>query len=452
MTFVTIILGLVGLGIVVFFHELGHFLAARMVGVEVEEFSLGWGPRLITRRWGRTAYSISALPIGGYCRMKGEDSYRKAIESGLDDFPKEPGSFFGAPPAKRIIIALGGPVMNVVLAFFMYLGIMAVGYTVQSWDDRIILASSLDAKTYPADAAGLRTGDRILEINGKRIGTFSEIQESIALSARRPTDMIVDRDGATVAIRITPELDKDSGAGRIGIYPWIEPLVATVDPAGAAAFAGLEPGDTITAIDGVHVKTTMDIVGYLAAHKPSKLVVQYVRSGTTLESDVVMTYGPDGSADLGLGWKTTTLSVKAHSLAEAVSLGLAETSKTISATYRGIASLFMGTNVLKAISGPVRITWMVGTVAASGFSTATPGGLSVAFNFLAALSIGLFAMNLLPIPLLDGGSIVLYLFELVRRKAAKVKTVLRYQTIGMVAVAALFILSTLSDVLFFSKK
>ncbi|HUW70754.1 MAG TPA: RIP metalloprotease RseP [bacterium] len=452
MTIVTIILGLVGLGIVVFFHELGHFLAARMVGVEVEEFSLGWGPRLLTHRLGRTKYSISALPIGGYCRMKGEDSYRKAIESGLEDFPKEPGSFFGAPPVKRIIIALGGPLMNVVLAFFMYLGIMSVGYSVQSWDDRIILASSLDGKTYPADTAGLRTGDRILEINGERISTFSEIQESVALSARRPTTMVVDRDGSNVGIRIIPELDKDSGAGRIGIYPWIEPLVASVDPAGAAAFAGIQPGDTIVAIDGTPVDSTMAIVGYLTSHKPAKAVLRYMRAGVEAESDVVMTYGLDGSADLGLGWKTKTLSVKARNPAEALSMGFAETGKTISATYRGIASLFMGTNVLKAISGPVRITWMVGTVAASGFSAASTGGLSIAFNFLAALSIGLFAMNLLPIPLLDGGSIVLYLFELVSRKAAKVKTVLRYQTIGMVAVAALFILSTLSDVLFFSKK
>lgn len=452
MTIVTILLGLVGLGIVVFFHELGHFIAARLVGVEVEEFSLGWGPRLLTRRWGQTAYSLSALPIGGYCRMKGEDSYRKAIELGLEDFPKESGSFFGAPPAKRIIIALGGPLMNVVLAFFMYAGIMAMGYSVQSWDPRIILASSLDSKTYPADAAGLRSGDRVLSINGKPISSFAEIQESVALSARSTTDLVVDRDGSTVAVRIVPELDKDSGAGRIGVYPWIEPLVATVDPNGAAALAGLRAGDTIVAIDGVPVDSTMALVGYLSAHKPSKAAITYRRAGAETTSDVVLTYGADGSADLGLGWKTKTLTVRAGNAAQAVSMGLTETAKTISATYRGIASLFMGTNVLKAISGPIRITWMVGTVAASGFSASSQGGFSVAINFLAALSIGLFAMNLLPIPLLDGGSIVLYLFELLRRKAAKVKTVLRYQTIGMVAVAALFILSTLSDVLFFSRK
>jgi len=171
-------------------------------------------------------------------------------------------------------------------------------------DARIILASSLDAKTYPADTAGLLTGDRILEINGKRVSTFSEIQESIALSARRPTDMVVNRDGTNVGIRIIPELDKDSGAGRIGIYPWIEPVVATVDPAGAAAFAGIQPLDTIIAIDGIPVDSTMAIVGYLSSRKPTKSVLRYSRAGVEAEADVVMTYGPDGSADLGLGWKT----------------------------------------------------------------------------------------------------------------------------------------------------
>ncbi|PKL08401.1 MAG: hypothetical protein CVV51_09190 [Spirochaetae bacterium HGW-Spirochaetae-7] len=111
MTLLTIALGIVGLGVVVLFHEFGHFMMARLVGVQVEEFSLGWGPRLLSRKFGNTAYTISAFPIGGYCRMKGEDSYRKAIENGLDEFPREPGSFFGASPAKRILISAGGPMM-----------------------------------------------------------------------------------------------------------------------------------------------------------------------------------------------------------------------------------------------------------------------------------------------------------------------------------------------------
>ena len=105
MSIVNIILGLMGLGLVVFFHELGHFIMARLAGVEVEEFSLGWGPKLFGFTHKNTSYRLSALPIGGFCRMKGEDSYRKAMEQGLDEFPKEPGSYFAASPWKRILIA-----------------------------------------------------------------------------------------------------------------------------------------------------------------------------------------------------------------------------------------------------------------------------------------------------------------------------------------------------------
>ncbi|HQO65225.1 MAG TPA: site-2 protease family protein, partial [Spirochaetales bacterium] len=151
MTIATIALGLVGLGFVVFFHELGHFIMARLVGVEVEEFSIGMGPRLLSRRFGKTAYTLSSLPIGGYCRMKGEDSFKKAIEQGLNEFPRESGSYFGAAPLKRILIALGGPFANVVLAFILYAAIAGAGYETRSWENRIVLASDTDGSSYPAD-------------------------------------------------------------------------------------------------------------------------------------------------------------------------------------------------------------------------------------------------------------------------------------------------------------
>jgi len=452
MSFITILLGLVGLGVVVFFHELGHFAMARLTGVEVEEFSLGWGPRLVSKKMGLTKYSISILPIGGYCRMKGEDSYRKAIEAGLDEFPKEAGSYFGATPLKRILISLGGPLMNVVLAFFIYLAIMIGGYEITSYDNRIILASEWDGGSYPADAVGLQSGDRIVSIDGKKIGTFSEIQESISISALRPIALGVERNGQSLSLLVKPELDKDSGAGRVGIYPWVGLSIATVNPDGPAALAGLRTGDTILSVNGKSVTHTVELFTILESEKTERTEIGYSRSGKDAVATLVLSWPEDASADLGIGWKTISKEVKARGAFDALSMGLSETGKTITATYRGIASLFMGVDLLKAISGPARITWMVGTVAKGGLSGETTGGLSMAMNFLAALSIGLFAMNLLPIPLLDGGSIVLFIIELIRRKAAKVKTVLRYQTVGIFAVAALFLLSTIGDVLFFSGK
>lgn len=450
MTIITILLGLLGLGVVVFFHELGHFIMARAMGVEVDEFSLGWGPKLAGFTRGRTTYRISALPIGGYCRMKGEESYKKAIEEGLDDFPRERGSYFGAPPLKRIAIALGGPLMNIVFAFAVFAAVNGAGYEVRSWGTRVVLASDFEPGAYAADAAGLRTGDELIAVNGRALRSFADIQEAIALSADRELVIELERDGQRQSLVARPALDRESGAGRLGIYPWIDPRVASVKPGSAAALAGLQGGDRIVAADGRPVRHGVELARYIEERRPSRLALSYERGGRVDEASLILSYPQDGQTETGIAWELNRYTVRSESLASALSDGYKTTSTAVVGTYRGLASLFRGVEVLKAVSGPARITWAVGQVATDGFSGGMAAGLTVSFNFLAILSIGLFVMNLLPIPLLDGGWIVLFVIEALRGKAAKVKTVLRYQTVGFVAIAGLFLLTTLADILFFS--
>lgn len=450
MTVITILLGLLGLGVVVFFHELGHFLMARAMGVEVEEFSLGWGPKLAGYKRGRTVYRISALPIGGYCRMKGEESYKKAIEEGLEDFPREAGTYFGAPPLKRMAIALGGPLMNIVFAFAVFAAVNGAGYEVRSWGTRVVLASDFEQGAFAADAAGLRTGDELIAVNGKALRSFADIQEAIALSAGRQLVMELERDGQRLSLVAMPALDRESGAGRLGIYPWIDPLVGAVKAGSAASLAGLRAGDRIVSADGLPLNHGVELARYLEDRRPSRLVLGYERVGRVEEASLILSYPQNGQAETGIAWELNRYTVRSEGIVGALSDGWKTTATAVGGTYRGLASLFRGVEVLKAVSGPARITWAVGQVATDGFSGGMATGLTVSFNFLAILSIGLFVMNLLPIPLLDGGWIVLFIIEALRGKAAKVKTVLRYQTVGFVAIAGLFLLTTLADILFFS--
>jgi len=415
MSIVNIVLGLLGLGLVVFFHELGHFIMARLAGVEVEEFSLGWGPKLAGFKYGNTIYRISAFPIGGFCRMKGEDSYRKAMEQGLDEFPKEPGSYFAAKPLKRIMIALAGPLMNVVFAIIVFSAVFAIGYSVQSWGNRIVLASEFSGENYPADVAGLKSGDAIVSINGDSVSSFAEIQEAFALSAGRPMELGIDRTGNRLDLRVVPSMDKESGAGKVGVYAWIDTRIDDLSPAGPARLAGLQAGDVLLSANDFDFSHSAALYDYLSRERPERVRVVYQRGESIGEAPLILVYEPDGSTDLGVLWSRITLEIKATGPVDALARG-----------------------------------WMVGQIAADGFSAGLASGITVSFNFLAVLSIGLFAMNLLPIPILDGGWIVLFIIEAVRRKAAKVKTVLRYQTIGLVAIAALFLMTTVGDILFFS--
>lgn len=452
----TILLGLLGLGLVVLVHETGHFLASRAAGVEVETFSIGWGPRLVGWKSHGTDFCISLFPLGGYCRMKGEQAFSEAMEQKKETIPQEPGSFYGAPAWKRILISLAGPSFNVLFAVIVFIAVAAVGYTVQSYSSRIVLASdySLDGTAFPADMpankAGLKTGDTILAIDGRAVSDYTDLQQGIALAADKPVKLLVQRGAEKLELSIVPRLDKDSGAGKIGIYAWIDPLVSKLDPKGSAARAGILPGDRILAVDGRPVQHGIEALSMLK-DKPQKSVFTVKRGGQTLDLPVILSWGKNGS-DLGIVFKTISHTIKSPNFGRAVVDGLAETGTTIAVSFQSLGLLFRGVNILKAVSGPAQITYLVGETATSSFSQSGAGGLVVIFNFLALLSIALFIMNLLPIPALDGGMILIFIIEIFKGSPLKTKTVYRYQLIGTFFVFALFIVAAISDVLFFSAK
>ncbi|AEE16850.1 RIP metalloprotease RseP [Treponema brennaborense] len=436
----TIVWGILCLGFIVFIHELGHFIVARMCGVTVESFSIGMGPVLLHKTINGTDYRLSLLPVGGYCGMKGDTAFKDALEQNLLEIPAESDGFY-ANPVKRALIAFAGPFMNLLFAVAAFTVIALTGYTYYSADSRIILATELYADTpSAAREAGLKTGDRILSINGKPVETFSDISELIGTNPRKTVEISVQRGNERLSFTATTDMDTDSGLGKLGVMNWVDPIVSGIETDSPAAEAGLQPGDRITAVNGSPVFNTVDLQKTLPSGDSA--AVSYVRG----ETEAVCTLTVPAEASAGLRFSVPAHEAQRYSFFPAIGRGVAETGNLIALTFKSIGLLFQGVDVTQAVSGPVRITVMLGDTVKSGFEAGFRAGLVSTLNFLALISISLCIMNLLPIPILDGGIILFAIIELLRKKQIRPKIIYYIQFAGVAFIVLLFGVALFSDI------
>ena len=452
----TLFFGILGLGIIVFVHELGHFIAAKASGIVVEVFSLGWGRRLAGFTRGSTMYQIAWIPIGGYCKMKGEMLRGDMSDEKLAALRAEPGSFLAAPPWRRIVVAAAGPAANFAFAVLVLTLIWWLGFRIHSSDGRIILASEYErtAAAYPADKAGLQTGDRIVAIDGRPVQSFWEISETVRRSADRSLRLSVERAGARLSLTVVPDRDAESRLGRIGVYAWVEPRVGRVEPDSPAERAGLRSGDLITAVNDTPVPHDLAFYTALEAHfasggEPAR--VAYHRGG----EQKTATLARDGSAgariDLGLQFAQRVYRSPRLGLADSLATGLQRTGEIVGMSISGLRQLLhmRDRKLDEVVAGPIRITRMVGEAAVFGFRLGVGEGLVAFFQFVALLSIAIAIMNLLPLPALDGGLIVISAAEAVSRRRLGPRLLWRFQIIGTIVVFGLIFLAVASDILFY---
>jgi regulator of sigma E protease len=452
MLIVKILLGLAGLGVVVFVHELGHFLAARLVGIGVEAFSIGWGRPVLKKKIRGVEYRLGIFPIGGYCKMRGENEFQEAWENRQNAVDPVPGTFFGAGPFQRILVAAAGPLFNLVFAVLVLSVIWGAGFEVNTLGNRIVLASDIKTgEINPADAAGLKTGDRIIEINGIKTPYYHDIQENIAVNAEKDLAFIVEREGETLSLRVKPNLDKSTGAGKIGVYVWNDPVIESVAPGGPAAAAGLQGGDRILRVNGEAIRHSAALFRVLES-RPASLAVDYERNGAEQNATLLPLYAEDGTGDLGIRYGYISYRTPALSPPAALIKGAEESWKTLVVSLRSLSLLFRGIDLTQAVSGPVRITYMVGDIAAEGFGQSFGDGLRSMANFLALISIALCIMNLLPLPVLDGGMILLFLVEAVKRKPLHPRAISVFQTVGTVLIFGIMLFAVFGDILYLVRR
>ncbi|MCL2833866.1 MAG: site-2 protease family protein [Treponema sp.] len=483
-----ILLGLIGLGIVVFVHELGHFLAAVFTGIEVEAFSIGWGMPILKKKIGKVEYRLGLFPLGGYCKMKGENDYQEVWDQYTADKNKKPdipkGNFLSVSPFRRIIVSFMGPCANLIFAVLVLSVIWGLGFETYTLENKIVLLSDVtpgDASAsgalaggaaYPAEAAGIKTGDRIIEIKGQKINNYSDIQENIAVNAEVSLPVKVDRNGSIISLVVKPSLEKSTGAGKIGIYNWTDPVLGGVADGSPAAAAGLMAGDRILKINGTDIPYTVALIP-LMENNPAVLDIEYQRDNRILQTTLYMPAaagaaaagsegsgsaagtaisGDTGPADPGFLWETVKVVYPRLNPLAALAKGTAETWKTFTVSVRSLTLLFRGVDLTQAVSGPVRITYMMGEIATEGFQQSLGIGISSMANFLALISIALCIMNLLPLPVLDGGMIVLHAIEAARRKPVPPRFIGIFQTAGVVIIFGLMIFAVFGDILFLVKR
>jgi regulator of sigma E protease len=452
MMILKILLGLAGLGVVVFVHELGHFIAARLAGIEVEAFSIGWGKPILKKKIGAVEYRIGMFPLGGYCKMRGENEFQDAYEYKEQGIAPEDGTYYGARPWKRILVAFAGPLFNLIFAVIVFSCIWGIGFEVHTMGNRIVRVSDIvPGEPYPADEAGLLTGDRIIRIGRRSIENYHDIQELIATNAEKDLSLTVEREGRRVELTIRPRLEKSTGAGKIGVYYWADPVVSSVAGGSPAEKAGLRKGDRILRANGEELPYTVAMLRILS-EKPPVLSLEYEREGRIEGADLPLTYTEGGSADPGIIYEGLQYHTGRLSPLGAVVKGTQEAWKTLTVSARSLSLLFRGIDLTQAVSGPVRITYMVGDVAAEGFGQSIGTGISSMANFLALISIALCIMNLLPLPILDGGMIVLFIVEALRGQPLHPKAVSAFQTVGVVLIFGLMIFAVFGDILFLVRR
>ena len=416
--------GIVLLGIVIFFHELGHFLAAKWRGVTVLRFSLGMGPELVGFTHGGTRYCVSWIPLGGFVQMAGD---HLADDGSMPEGGPE--QFLTHPWWGRIIIAVAGPAANLVTAFLVVLLMFMVGVHLPDWPNHL---GALQDDTH-AYAAGLREGDVITSIGGRKVGNWHELEEAAShLDGKSAVTFAFVRDSSADRVVVA---GKDTKAVLADFQPPpTPPIVGNVGTGTPAYRAGMKEGDRVLAVDGKPMHAFGDIPQALRGKADHPVTFRLERDGKAFDL-AVTPMSMDGkccSAQIGIGAVRGVQWVQRLSFIDAVPAALRTIPGLVGGVYSSLwLTLTRPFYYREAIGGPIFIAQMAAESARMG--------LDSWLYLLALINVAIMAFNLLPLPLLDGGHITLAVLEGARRRAVSGRTYMNFQKVGLVLVGTLFV-------------
>ena len=414
------------LGFLIFAHEAGHFIVAKLFRVRVLVFSFGFGQRLFGFRKGDTDYRVSLIPLGGYVRMAGDTPE--------ENRPGDPAEFLSKPKWQRFLILFAGPFMNLLIAVAFIAAISMAG--TESLVVRPVIGEITPAK--PAARAGLQPGDRIVAVDGERIDNFDDLRMAISMHAGTPLQVEYLRKGVRHATVMTPERENSEygPVGRAGIRPWIDPIVGRVRPGSPAAAGGLRPGDVIVAAGGKPITQLIQLDEVFNQAKNAPIALDVRRGSSVLH--LTLPAVKSEAQDPYRGFLPPT-EIHKLSLVPALRDSVEQNWKMLRYALITLSRLVRGEASVKEFSGPISIARISGEMLRRGWMEV------VALMAMISLQLGI--MNLLPIPVLDGGHIMILLVEGVVRRDLSIRVKERIQQVGFALLAALMIVVIYNDVI-----
>jgi len=440
---------LVVLGVLIFVHEAGHFLVAKAVGIQVLRFSLGFGRPLVSWRRGETEYWICWIPLGGYVKMAGmeDEPVSEAIEGGSSGVEIDPARAFDRKPLwARILVIIAGVTMNLILAYVLYAGLLAIKGAPRLATTTI---DSVEVGALTAGAEGLGAlaqGDRITRVNDAAVASWDEVLDRVVAAG---TEIRFEIDGRPepVVVRLAADGDSLRRAVARALVPLIPPAIGFVEPGKPAARAGIKPRDRLLRANGDTLRSWGEAVRIIRASPGRSLRLEVWRDGQVVPVTVVPEErpasdttgdGPRVYGQIGVQNDPPTTFVRLG-LGRALVVGLDQTLGTAAAVVGILKGLVTRSVPLREIGGPIAVAQMSGQAARLGGDWF--------LRFMAFFSVSLAVLNLLPIPVLDGGHLMFLIAEGVRGKPLSVALRTRLSQIGMIVLLGIMALALTNDVL-----
>lgn len=421
------------LGVLIFVHELGHFLMARRIGVRVLTFSLGFGPKLLSFRRGDTEYCVSAIPLGGYVKMAGENPE--------DSRTGAPDEFLSKSKWQRFQVLVMGPVMNIALAIVVMALVLYQGAPEPEYEEQPVVVGKVLPDS-PGAAAGIRPGDRIIQIGAEEVPTWKHFPMAVGTKAGRTLPVLLIRDGQTVNTHVTPRPMTKYEIGDIGVQPAIRPEIAEVFVGHPAEAAGLKVGDIVIAAAGGKQQVEYNqLLDLLRSHDGKPLTLDILRDGQPMQITVTPKKAANAPyATIGARispWELRTIN---PGPIDAVRLSAQQNWDWAAMIVKTLGGLLVGETPVKQLMGPIGIADMSGTAARA------PGWIPL-FELMAMISLNLGLLNLMPVPVLDGGHIAILALEGLSRRDFSMKVKEKMLLAGFVLLVMLMVTVIYNDLM-----